>query len=139
MIVEEAAPLYRTQGDSEEEEESDEKNLEISLRMEANMLEDRAKRDLLHTWREAKEYKEEAEKEAARYRDSTDRQFRKAGARCNTLQNASYTIQEAAARRTDKMKDRARLRYVEEMEKLKQLRKRVREVRWKRLEAEKER
>merc|ERR1712240_39763 len=99
MIVEEAAPLDRAQGESEEEEEIEEKSLEISLRMEANMLEDRAKKDLLHSWREAKEYKEEAEKEASRYRDALDRQFRKAAARCNTLRNASYVIPEGVARK----------------------------------------
>ena len=48
-------------------------------------------------------------------------------------------IQKAAARRTDRMKDRVRIRYVEELERLKQLRKRVRDVRQKRLEAEEER
>ena len=74
------------------------------------MLEDKAKKDLLHAWREVKEYKEDTKKEAARHSDAADRQFRKAGARCKTLQNASYKIQEAAARRTDKIKDRARLR-----------------------------
>ena len=36
------------------------------------------------------------------------------------------------------MKDRARIRYVEELERIKQLRKRVSEVRLKRLEAEEE-
>ena len=81
MMAEEAAPMDRTQGDSEEEEESDERNLEISLRIEANMLEARAKNDLLHAWREAKEYKEDVEKEAARYGDAADRQFRKVGTR----------------------------------------------------------
>ena len=87
----------------------------------------------------SEEYKEEAEKEAARYRDGVDSQIRKAAARCNTLRNISYTIQDAAARRTKKMKNGARLKYVKEMEKLKQLRERLWEVRWKRLEAEEER
>ena len=82
------------------------------------MLEDRSRRELQQVWKEAREYKEDAEKEAARYRDAADRQFRKAGARCNTLQNTSYTIEEAVARRTDQMKNGARLRYVEKMEKL---------------------
>ena len=100
------------------------------------MLEDRAKKDLLHAWREAKEYKEDAEKEAARYRDGANRQISEAAAKCNTLSKSSYTIQEAVAKRAEKMRIRARLRYAEEIEKLKQLRKRVREVRWKRLEAE---
>ena len=77
--------------------------------------------------------------EAARYREAANRQLRKAEARCNTLQNASYTIQEAAARRTDRMKDRARIRHVEELERIKQLRKRISKVRLKRLEAEEER
>ena len=60
-------------------------------------------------------------------------------ARSNTLQNASYTIQQAATRKTDRMKDRARIRYVEELERIKQLRKRVNEVRLRRLEDEEER
>ena len=47
-------------------------------------------------------------------------------------------IQEAATRRTEKMKNGARLRYVKEMEKLKQLRE-SEEVRWNRLEAKEER
>ena len=70
MIVEEGAPVNRTQEDSEEED-SEEKCLEMSLRMEANMLEDRARQDLLH--------------EAARYREAANRQLRKAEARSNTL------------------------------------------------------
>ena len=41
MIVEEGDPVNRTEGDSEEED-SKEKHLEISLRMEANNLEGRA-------------------------------------------------------------------------------------------------
>ena len=40
-------------------------------------------------------------------------------------------IQEAAARRTEKMKNGARARYIREMKKLKQLRERIREVRLK--------
>ena len=102
--------------------------------MEANMLEDRAKQDLLHAWREAKEYKAEVENEAARYRETANRQLEKGEARSNTLRNTSYTIQQAATRKTDRMKDRARIRYVEELERIKQLRKRVNEVRLRRLE-----
>ena len=49
------------------------------------MLEERAKQDLLHAWREVKEYKVEAEKEAARYREEANRQFKKVEARSNTL------------------------------------------------------
>ena len=44
-----------------------------------------------------------------------------------------------ATRKTDRMKDRARIRYVEELERIKQLRKRVNEVRLRRLEDEEER
>ena len=51
MIVEEETPVNRTQRDSEEEDDSEEKRLETSLRMEANMLEERAKQDLLNAWR----------------------------------------------------------------------------------------
>ena len=43
MIVKEGAPVNRTQGDSKEEDDRKDKRLDISLRMEANMLEDRAK------------------------------------------------------------------------------------------------
>ena len=90
MIVEEETPVNRTQGDSEEEDDSKEKRLETSLRMEANMLEDRAKQDLLHAWREAKEYKVGAYNEyneVARYREAVNRQLKKAEARSNALQN----------------------------------------------------
>ena len=44
-----------------------------------------------------------------------------------------------ATRKTDRMKDRARIRYVEELERIKQLKKRVNEVRLRRLEDEEER
>ena len=91
-IVEEGAPINRTQVDGEEEEDSEEKYLELSLRMEANMLENRAKQDLLHAWREAKEYKVDTANEAARYREAANRQLKKVEARSNTLRNASYTI-----------------------------------------------
>ena len=44
-----------------------------------------------------------------------------------------------ATRKIDRMKDRARIRYGEELERIKQLRKRVSEVRLRRLEDEEER
>ena len=52
--LQDTLPLEKTQGDSEEEEGSEERNLEISLRMEANILEDRTKKAMHTAWREAR-------------------------------------------------------------------------------------
>ena len=79
------------------------------------------------------EYKVVVKNKVARYREAVNRQLKKPEARSNTLGNASYTIQQAATRKTDRMRDRARIRYVEELEWMKQLRKRVNEVRLRRL------
>ena len=52
ILLEDTLPLERTQGASEEEKENEERNLEICLWMEANMLEERTHKAMRETgWR----------------------------------------------------------------------------------------
>ena len=60
IFLEDTLTLKQTQGDSEEEGERRDRNLEICLRLEATMLEDRARKALHATWQEARAMEEEA-------------------------------------------------------------------------------
>ena len=68
--MEATQPLHRTQGDSEEEEETDEKREEEMFRNEANQM-DLTGRLLLERYLyDANRLKDEAEREGRRYRDA---------------------------------------------------------------------
>ena len=57
---------------NDQEEESEEQNLEISLRMEANMLEDRTKKARHSAWRETRRIEDNAAWEAEKYKQASE-------------------------------------------------------------------
>ena len=116
ILLEDTLPLELTQGDSEEEEESEERNLEICLRMEANVMEERTRKAMHETWREARSMEDDAAEEAERNRAAADRLEKKTVAWGKILKDAFCVIQETATRQAQVVREEAARLYNWEMD-----------------------
>ena len=98
MFIEDTLPLERRFELNEEEEASQETNLEISWKMEAEMLESRARGALYNAWEEATNLLEGANMEVARYRMVAANLIRKAESKGNLIRIAPSSLEETSKR-----------------------------------------
>ena len=137
--LEETQILHWTQGDSEEEEETEEKMLKDMLRNEANQKEVAGRQLLESDLRDVRRLEDEAVMEGQRCRDAAMQMCERAERRRDSIRDSANVMLAAVTRKAAALRVKAAYLFEENKEEVKELRKRIERLRLRRLTEKEER